>query len=361
MVSFQEAYAVKEANASKMLQQEYISGVGVGYLDPQDENQGAAIVVYVSGQPVDSINIPDRFEAEIEGTKVSAPSRIVTTGEFFANTYFATRPATLPASLVYSQRIRPVPGGYSVGTPAESGTAGLIVLSADRTQLYVLSCNHVLNKDNSNGYTETIQPGGADGGISGNDTIGRLDRFIPLQKTNNYLDAATAIPLSNDLLNPTYATKGTLPGHYIQYSVGWNFYKVGRTTGPVTGKVDSVHTDVTVNYGNLDSLGQITFKDQSIVKGTQAVSLPGDSGSVWLRAEDNYACAVNYAGPQDGLYSICYPVNWFMQAFNCIVAQPASAATTALAAPADINELMLSSILSDEVIKSLSVQSAKAN
>lgn len=343
MANFQEAFAVKESLVSSLLQQENISGVGVGFLNPDNEQEGAAIILYVNAESISATNLPEYYEAYINETNVRVPIRKELTGEFIANANF------LAGHPEYSKRIRPVIAGYSVGYPGSSGTAGLIVIDKEtRSKLFILSNNHVLNKDNTSGYTETIQPGGADGGSTGADTIGRLDRYIQFVSGDNYLDAATSIPLNNSLLNASYATKGTIPGHYLQYRVGWNFYKVGRTTGPVTGKVDSVDTQVTVNYG---SLGKFTFKQQTVVKGAGAVSLPGDSGSVWLKAEDNYACAVNYAGSGDGSTSICFPINWFMEKFSCLVAAPSLVEGNILAPFSNPSDPILSGFLPKEVVE----------
>jgi hypothetical protein len=342
MASFQEAFAVKESLVSSLLQQENISGVGIGFLNPDNEEEGAAIILYVNAESISATNLPEYYEAYINETDIRVPIRKELTGEFIANVNF------LAGHPEYSKRIRPILAGYSVGYPGSSGTAGLIVIDKVTKKLFILSNNHVLNKDNTSGYTETIQPGGADGGSAGADTIGRLDRYIPFVSGDNYLDAATSIPLNNSLLNPSYATKGTIPGHYLQYRVGWNFYKVGRTTGPVTGKVDSVDTQVTVDYGRL---GKFTFKQQTVVKGAGAVSLPGDSGSVWLKAEDNNACAVNYAGSGDGLTSICFPINWFMEKFNCLVALPSLVEGNILVPFSNPSDPILSRFLLKEVLE----------
>jgi hypothetical protein len=89
------------------------------------------------------------------------------------------------------------------------------------------------------------------------------------------------------------------------YRLGERFKKVGRTTGFVTGTVESVNTDIQVDYGTFGGLGTINFKNEIVVVGTKPVSLPGDSGSVWLTASDNYAAALNFAAPASGLRSIC--------------------------------------------------------
>ncbi|MNN55982.1 hypothetical protein D3C81_1708890 [compost metagenome] len=106
------------------------------------------------------------------------------------------------------------------------------------------------------------------------------------------------------------------------YKVGDKFKKVGRTTGVVTGTVESIHTDIKVNYGGYGDLGIINFKNQSVIRGKRPVSLAGDSGSVWLTRRDNLAAAVNFAGSDGGFLSISYPVDWFMKVFDSRVARP---------------------------------------
>ena len=351
-VSFAEALAAKDVSVNAVTADENVVGVGVGLLDPDDESKGAAIVVYVKQDLSKAIldAIPKSVAVTVEGTTVSVPVRMEESGEFFSNAYVKQVPDAMAGWLLdlrssdpeYTRRVRPVPAGYSVGPPTWSGTAGLIVINYPAAdQLYVLSNNHVLNNDNTTSYTETLQPGGADGGQSGIDRIGRLDRFIELQKdSDNYLDAATAIPLSNSLLDPRYGKRRwVLPGHYVQYRVGWKMVKAGRTTGDVGEDhdviVDSVHTDTSVGYGPYGGLGTITFKDMSIIKSSEPVSLGGDSGSVFLRKDDRYACAVNFAGPSNGLYGVAFPVNWFMSAFGCRVAAPGLRATDEIRATVD--------------------------
>ncbi|UHA75064.1 hypothetical protein [Paenibacillus sp. 481] len=52
------------------------------------------------------------------------------------------------------------------------------------------------------------------------------------------------------------------------------------------------------------------------------MSLPGDSGSVWLRNSDNFVAAVNFASTSNGLRSISYPFSWLAQIFDVDVAKP---------------------------------------
>ncbi|GEC92564.1 hypothetical protein BBR01nite_48950 [Brevibacillus brevis] len=187
----------------------------------------------------------------------------------------------------------------------------------------MLSNNHVLNRNNTSGYTETIQPGGADGGRSGRDRVGRLYRYVRLRRNAvNRIDAAISIPTSNRLLAPRYATVGRVPGVIRSYGIGRRLKKVGRSSGLTWGTVESIHTDIDVSYGNYGGLGTIRFRNQTVIRSTVPISLPGDSGSVWLTA-GNYAAAVNFAGSANGRLSISYPVVWALQAFGVGIARSA--------------------------------------
>lgn len=320
LASFRQAYLLKKRIAGSILKQQGIHGIGVGLRDPKHPKKGAAIIVYA-----DALATTGRTRKNKKNrrppvprylkSRSGVPFRVVRSARF-------CKKGTNGSS--FTRRVRPVIAGYSVGTPEGSGTAGLI-LSNDgcgRSRL-ILSNNHVLVDNNTQRYSPTIQPGGADGGTVPRDQIGQLDRFVRLSKRRaNYLDAATSKPLRRSLLKPAYAVFGTVPGYVKSYKIGDRFKKVGRTTGVVTGTVESIHTDVQVDYGGYGNLGTITFKDQSIIRGRRPVSLEGDSGSVWLTRKGNYAAAVNFAGSDNGLLSIAYPVDWFMRVFGTHVAKP---------------------------------------
>ncbi|WP_410769070.1 hypothetical protein [Fontibacillus sp. BL9] len=319
LVSFRKAYLLKERYSARMLKQRGVHGVGVGFKEPASPRKGAAIIVYadtVSAAAAKNkrgktkarpVSVPPKLKSEV-------PIRIVRSSRFHKNGSSSSR---------FQKRIRPVIAGYSVGTPDVSGTAGLIISDKCKPHSrYILSNNHVLVNENSNRKSETLQPGGADGGTVRRDKIGFMDRFVKLRKKGpNFLDAATSKPLRRNLLSPEYAVFGTVPGFIRTYKIGDRFKKVGRTTGVVTGTVESIHTDVQVNYGDYGNLGTITFKDQSVIRGKRPISLSGDSGSVWLTKRGNLAAAVNFAGSDEGHLSIAYPVDWFMKVFGTRVAR----------------------------------------
>lgn len=308
MASFYEVIKAKEQISNKLLQRKDVLGVGVGYSNPSNPKEGASIIVYSQKTTANTLTVANSITTKVNGKKISVPVRVVKNESFHPNSN------TLSTN--YSMRIRPVKAGYSIGTPNWSGTAGIVVTNSTKNRLYVLSNNHVLNKNNQAGYTETIQPGGADGGKTVRDRIGRLYQFVKIKKQNNYLDAAISIPLNNSLLSTKYAIIGNLKGHSIRYKIGDKFIKVGRTTGLVGGWVESINTDLKVNYGNYSGLGEVQFRNQTIIRSNMPISLPGDSGSVWINYNNRYAAAVNYAGTADGKLSVSYPVHWAMQVFN---------------------------------------------
>ncbi|QSO47677.1 chymotrypsin family serine protease [Alicyclobacillus mengziensis] len=310
MATFAHAYAIKERIAASLLRHPKVHGVGVGYLDRKHPNKGAAVIVYANALSAVSLGISAPLKLIRNQKHVAVPVRVMKTAKIRSHTD-------------YTRRIRPVPAGYSIGTIAGSGTLGLVVANARHpNQLYIFSNNHVLtNPINSVNRVETLQPGGADNGRPGIDGVGYLSRFVRLKKKAlNLIDAALSTPLRNGILSPRYATVGVLPGYVTSYRVGDRFKKVGRTTGLRYGTVESVNTDIVIDYG--PNLGTLTFRNQTVIRGARSVSLPGDSGSVWLRQKDNFAAAVNYAGTADGRLSISFPVHWAMQRFQIRVAQP---------------------------------------
>ncbi|RUT29916.1 hypothetical protein EJP77_13985 [Paenibacillus zeisoli] len=315
MASFSEAYQLKEKLSKQLLKKPGIHAVGVGLHRPKSPRSGAAVIVYTDkALTANASRRPSRLTFNKNGKKIMVPVIYKPTPKIRSHAL---------AKRSFTNRIRPVIAGYSVGTPTASGTAGLIVSGRTGRQKYIFSNNHVLNETNSSLYSATLQPGGADGGSVPKDRVGRLNRFVKLSSTKpNYIDAAISLPIRNSILSPRYALVGVLPGYVTSYRIGDKFKKVGRTTGLVSGTVDSIHTDVKISYEGYADLGTVTFKNQTVIKSSNPISLPGDSGSVWLTSKGNYAAAVNYAGSSDGRMSIAYPVQWAMQALNTKVAQP---------------------------------------
>ncbi|SDM88134.1 hypothetical protein SAMN04487897_101358 [Paenibacillus sp. yr247] len=328
MATFHEALKHKNRISPVLLKRSEVMAVGVGYADPSKPALGAGVIVYTHHKIVPSSLNSLKGAVAKAGTAV--PVRFVPTGMFKTNASVSKPKAIKPT--LFRNRIRPVPGGASIGKPDPSatGTGGVIVIR--NNQLYILSNNHVLIKNNTSSFSATLQPGSVDGGISGRDTIGRAFQFVRLRPgAVNFQDSAIAIPNSNSLLNPRYLVSSsgrltTVPGHLLSYPVGLRMIKSGRTTGFVRGTVESNNVDVRVFYGG--TLGTLLFRNQSIIRGnTGPVSLPGDSGSVWLRASDRFAAALNFAGTSNGVRSISNPIGTVMSTYGLRIAVPAPGGT----------------------------------
>ncbi len=320
MASFYQATRMKENMVKMLLQQQGIMGIGVGYADPRHPEKGAAVILYtlksISGETENRL-----AEAAAQLSKEHVPLRRIVSG------HFLSRHATGKASRRVAQfrgRIRPLPAGYSIGTqnPTISGTAGLIVIDTSINQLFILSAGSVLNRNNSFGFSVTLQPGPANGGRQLADVIGGLERIHVLRSTGNLLDAGLASPLDNRVLSPTYAGVGSLPGHVTGYRVGEQFKKSGSASGQVQGVVEAVNVTINVNFGTYGGLGIVQFVNQSIIRSLTAapITFPGDAGAVWLRSNDNFAAAMEYASSTGGIRSVAYPVDRAMSLFNVRVA-----------------------------------------
>ena len=85
------------------------------------------------------------------------------------------------------------------------------------------------------------------------------------------------------------APQGTTPA-----AIDMVVHKFGRTTGYRVGRITSVDTDLSVDYG----LGPITFHGQILIKGLsgQAFSDSGDSGAVVLERATGKAVGLVFAG-----------------------------------------------------------------
>lgn len=327
MATFNEALKHKNRISPVLLKRAEVMAVGVGYVDPSKPALGAGVIVYTHQKTVPSSL--SSLKGVVAKAGKAVPVRFVPSG-MFKTSGSSSKPKAIRPTL-FRNRIRPVPGGVSIGKPDpfSTGTAGVIVIR--NNQLYILGNNHVLIKNNSTAFSATVQPGPADAALAGN-TIGRAFQFVRLRPGEvNFQDSAIALPFSNSLLNPRYLVSAsgqlvTVPGHLLSYPVGLQVFKSGRTTGFVRGTVEANNVDVRVSYGG--TLGTLLFRNQSVIRGnTGAVSLPGDSGSVWLRATDRFAAALNFAGTADGRRSISNPLGIVMSTYGLRIAIPAAGGT----------------------------------
>lgn len=194
----------------------------------------------------------------------------------------------------HSFRIRPAPGGVSVGHfKITAGTIGCLCVgnSAPRnSRLMVLSNNHVLANSNGGVFGDCIcQPGPYDGGKCPADQIAILERFVPINFSGgaNVVDCATGWCWPDRVRRElVYRSGGGLAFFRIGSTpvapvLGMIVGKTGRTTQLTVGRITGVGVSVNVNYGG----GRVArFIDQIAIQSVNSnpFSAGGDSGSsIW--------------------------------------------------------------------------------
>jgi hypothetical protein len=204
------------------------------------------------------------------------------------------------------QNTRPLLIGASVGhIDVTAGTIGAFVKRGGRT--YLLSNNHVLAKEDlARAGDRVLQRAKYDGGREPSERVARVRYWIKLKKAGvNLVDAALA-EIDKGVLYDVSRLRGLVQGKDrklvglgpLFIDEGETVFKLGRTTGPTTGRVTAFDLDnVIVNYdkGNLRFDGQIEIEGA----GTAAFSDGGDSGSLIVNARME-AAALLFAGGDTG-------------------------------------------------------------
>jgi len=199
---------------------------------------------------------------------------------------------------------RPVPIGYSIGNYNEcaSGTFGCAVEKGGN--IYILSNNHVLARENAGSPGEPIvQPGRYDnkpmcsGSLS--DQIATLSQFVKVNtgaNANNTVDCAIAISSTADIGCATPSKFYGLPNSTpVDAVLDLPVKKVGRTSSETHGTVIGVNATVTIAYAGANT----RFVDQVLI--SSRFSKAGDSGSLIVTddANDN-PVALLFAGNKQG-------------------------------------------------------------
>ncbi len=278
-----------------------VVATGIGFKVSEGVRTGELSIVcsVIEKVPVSALASADLVPPEVAG---------------FATDVVATGP--IRALKAPTERWRPAPGGVSAGHGNIS--AGTIGCTVHRNgELLLLSNNHVFADSNAGRPGDAIlQPGPYDGGTHA-DLIATLDRFVPITMlgqestcafanamasalntlagltgsdarmkavsqgaTENLVDAATARPVDDSLIDSDILGIGALAGQGAA-TLGMRVRKSGRTTGITIGEIEQVSVTVDVSYGE-DRTAR--FVDQ-VMAG--AMSQGGDSGSAVVDLGNN--------------------------------------------------------------------------
>lgn len=206
-------------------------------------------------------------------------------------------------------RIRPAPGGVSVGHfRVTAGTIGCLAVgrTAPRSsRLMILSNNHVLANSNGGAFGDCIcQPGTHDGGKCPADQIAILERFVPINFSGgvNYVDCATGWCWPDRVRRELVYLSGSQRQFFrigntpIAPQLNMAVGKSGRTTQLTRGTVIDVSATLRVNFGG----GRVAlFSDQIAIRGAggSLFSSGGDSGSsIWTWDSSRRPVGLLFAG-----------------------------------------------------------------
>lgn len=304
---------VRERYTQAIFDKPNVVGVGTGYKVTQGKQTSELCVIALVRQKVPKAGlqpdalVPDRLE--------DIGTDVIEIGV----------PRALQAR---TDRWRPAPGGVSLGHfQITAGTFGSIVRDRGDGSRLILSNSHVLAESGDADLGDPIlQPGTADGGREAADTIGTLERFCPIQFTSgpatcglakafadlgnqiakllgskhrvrayrfdpqatNLVDAAVARPIEDGMVLDEILDIGVIGGT-AGAQLGMPVRKSGRTTSFTNGNITVMETTIDVQYGERTA----RFENQIV---TNAMSQPGDSGSLLVAADSLLAVGLLFAG-----------------------------------------------------------------
>jgi hypothetical protein len=226
---------------------------------------------------------------------------------------------------MFTARLRPAPGGVSIGNCQRvmAGTLGCLVKRGNL--LFVLSNNHVMALVNTSPLNTGIpQPGRLDGGVCNADLIARLTQFIPINFAAgvcNFVDASIA-RTSPELVDRRILRPGgvrqPLVAPTAQPALNMLVQKSGRTTQYTRGIVDMVNVTINVGYAPLGGVARFCrqFRVRNIAGGD--FSRPGDSGSLVTTFPANRPVGLLFAGGSSGALSVtfCNPIDPVLNALG---------------------------------------------
>jgi hypothetical protein len=314
----------KEANKLALMSKPFVTGLDVGF-----RVRGGQ----VTDEPVVKVYVSRKVPASQLAKEGLLPRTVEIDGKEV--------PVDVEESPIYqphlfTQRLRPLRGGSSIGAVATGGVGTLgICVTLNDGNTYILSNNHVLANVNRAPIGAAIaQPSLPDLGTAANDVVATLSSFVPLDfGTTSTSIFGIRIPLPNPnfvdaaLARVTNAYNvGNREIHWVGYPgflparrstsflgrlalLGRRVCKMGRTTEFTTGQIISVSFDTMIGpYANgLSAL----FVNQIRIQGDSgAFAQPGDSGSLVVDFETRAPIGLHFAG--SGIFGIANPLEEVM-------------------------------------------------
>ena len=246
----------------------------------------------VNGKETDKVCVRYYVEKKEPQAKLSVERAIPNKHQFFSrvrgrNTSVETDVIECPRpeyEVNPRDRLRPVPGGSSIGTPPppgylDVGTLGGWVWDLEDDSIVMLSNEHVLG---SVAGVDIAQPGTLDGGSFPADKIGEVKRGIPRSTSvPNTVDCAIGDPSATDIYQSEVIDVSPALYAIEEALLDMPVEKFGRTTEHTFGIIDDADYTTTLTSGH-------TFVDCFRIAAASPSpdwSEGGDSGSLIFRSE----------------------------------------------------------------------------
>lgn len=275
MVTREEVERVKEKYKNYLLGTQGVTGVGGNgsikiYIDPQISPKTlASLPSRLDGVPVTII----RGKARILGIQ-----------------------AVPVAYSIYGYRtskVRPVPGGVSIGRKEATGTNMCRGIDLKTGEPVGITNNHVAALQWGERHDGVVgdkiaQPGCADGGVLPDDAVGELDGWIPVELgKSNYIDAAR---FKSSMLSDLVEDVGKpLP---VKEPVEGMRLIISSRNGLKYAYIIDINASIMV-----EGWGECLFEKCIVTQ--PGVLVPGDSGSWGGDADTIRSTALGFAGSED--------------------------------------------------------------
>lgn len=208
--------------------------------------------------------------------------------------------------------VQPIQCGVSIGSERlyGAGTLGGWVIDRQTRTPMCLSNWHVLVARWNNRPPQRIyQPGRLDGGKVAN-TFAILER----DAMNDNLDAAVARLDGERLLVNNQLGIGPVRG-VTRPELGMEVVKSGYKTGVTKGLITRTHLISKMRYdGQVRLIRSVFYVDRLQPRST--VSDAGDSGSLWMEAETQYAVGLHFAGGNYPEHALAMDINDVLNALQ---------------------------------------------
>jgi len=296
--------------ARELLKKKNVVSVGRGTkkVGGSETNRGAIVIGVRKKVPVEHLKPQDLIPMAVDGDETD----VIEVGDI--------KLLSDPTA-----KHRPAPAGVSIGHfEITAGTLGAWVRK--HGEWFILSNNHILaNINEAARFDPILQPGPADGGQLGQDTIANLHDFVPIAmidisncsiargtawifnliaalfrrqtrlvpmatEVTNKVDCALARPTGGDVILPEVLDIGVITGE-AEFILGETVIKSGRTTGVTQGTVGQLEVMANVQMGD----GKVAIFEDQVMITTSNFSAPGDSGSAILN-QDKKIVGLLFAG-----------------------------------------------------------------